>query len=138
MITVLGSSVACALAGASLLLTSWGHVPVPADCLISGPHYDMSAQPTAPEITDEGTTSGTNNAGCDGCTVNMKIKITWHHNGKGYWTVNGVQVSAEVTSGSTTEVTVPLSLPCGNSQGVSAENDSQEGGSMSWTCNDCQ
>lgn len=120
-------------------------MPVPAmafvqDCLLSGPTPENGASP-APTIDDNGTTTGTNGSGCDGCTVNWNVTITWHHTGSGSYIVNGVVITDDnVVPGDVTHVqgTGTIDMGCDSEQKIAATNNQGGNSNITVKCNKCQ
>lgn len=116
-------------------------VPCAEDCYVGGGAPREGASYEAPTIEDVGTTSGTNGQGCDGCVVNVKVKITWNNYGVGKYTAGGVTSSIDpVIPGMTTLVEVRLDLACNSQKGVTAFVPDEENteSSIEWTCSTCQ
>lgn len=83
----------------SALLICIGPASFREDCLVAGPTINNGAAVTAPDIQDNGTTTGTNGAGCDGCIVNWHIKVTWNHTGTAKFQGPAGTVTFPVTTG---------------------------------------
>jgi hypothetical protein len=93
----------------------------------------------APWITNNGTATGTNGAGCDGCTVSWDVTVTWNHNGQGITVVNGVRQTHTVTLGSSTTITMNAAqdIKCAAEATVEALNPGNGGASMVVRCLAC-
>ena len=95
----------------------------------------------APTIENVGTTTGTNGTGCDGCVVNVVVKITWWSFGVGKYTVNGVTSSIDpMQPGMTTLIETKLDLSCNSTKSVTAfvPDVSNTESSIEWTCSTCR
>lgn len=108
------------------------------DCLVGGPYPGGTGGASAPVITDDGSTVGSNNAGCDGCLVNAKLKITWHYTGLGRWKINGVESSTGVVPGQITYVRATLTLDCGVASSGLQVWANTEYAEWLWSCGACK
>jgi hypothetical protein len=124
--------------GAALLLLAFA---LTEDCLVGGGNPTEGTSVLAPTIENVGTTTGTNGTGCDGCVVNVMVKITWWSFGVGKYTVNGVTSSIDpVQPGMTTLIETKLDLSCNSTKSVTAfvPDVANTESSIEWTCSTCR
>jgi hypothetical protein len=113
------------------------------DCLMS---IVPELGSNGPVIVDQGSTTGTNGTGCDGCTVDqVVIKVTWAHTAGAWVTGLGadIRLSAQAGDVSILRWRAKESLECGVTKSVSVTQPvpAGSGGSLSllnFKCNSCQ
>ena len=114
------------------------------DCLMSVTPVQGS---NGSAVVDTGSTTSTNGAGCDGCTVaRINIRVTWAHTTWGW--VNGLGGDFKpdsVTAGDVTTLSwrAAEALECGQTKQVSVIQPVPAGSgsgpsTLDFTCNTCQ
>lgn len=120
-----------------------GSSPATQDCLMSIVPEQGS---NGAVVVNTGSTTGTNGAGCDGCTVDtVRIEVTWAHTDWAWILGAGGNMTFNVQAGDVSKLSWPanVALDCDKTVSVSAIQPVPVGSgsgtsSILFKCNSCQ